>query len=180
MIKLDSLKQQVHLYIKKVEGLMEVEDDTLRKEKNEYKVYVLETLDQVVIELKKKVVGKSTSTATAEAMNDITILQLTGVITYKQLKTYVDKYKEYPMILNYLKQIGMQNGYHLSFKNASDAVKIIESLEINTKKLLENYDPSNLSHSHKVMLEDVFGYYEEVEQELNDFFGGMEVHITKI
>ena len=192
MIKLNLLKQQVQLYSKKVDALNDdfVGDLHLEKSKdidtkykdtkNEYKKLVLDTLSDVISELKKSIEGKSTSTANSEAMNDITLLQLTGIITESQLKAYANKYKEYPMILNYLKQIGQQNGYHLSHKNINDANKIIEDLEIKTKHFLENYASSNVTYDHRVMLLDKGGYYDLIENSLNDFFEDTVIEITKI
>ena len=192
MIKLNLLKQQVQLYSKKVDALNDdfVGDLHLEKSKdidtkykdtkNEYKKLVLDTLSDVISELKKNIEGKSTSTASSEAMNDITLLQLTGIITESQLKAYANKYKEYPMILNYLKQIGQQNGYYLSYKNINDANKIIEDLEIKTKYFLENYDSSNVTYDDRAMLLDKGGYYDLIENSLNDFFEDTVIEITKI
>ena len=203
MIKLNLLKQQVQIYSEKVNALTEITENALKKAnetfkgdlylekskeintqyrntKDEYKVCVLEALSEVVSEFKEKLEGESTSTATSEAMNDITVLQLIGIINESELKVYAEKYKEYPMILSYLKQIGEQNGYYLDYKNIDDANKIIESLEMKTKDLLENYAPSNVSYDHRVMLLDEGGYYDMIEKSLNDFIEDTVVIVTKI
>ena len=203
MTNLSLLKQQVQIYSEKVNALTEITENALKKAnetfkgdlylekskeintqyrntKDEYKVCVLEALSEVVSEFKEKLEGESTSTATSEAMNDITVLQLIGIINESELKVYAEKYKEYPMILSYLKQIGEQNGYYLDYKNIDDANKIIESLEMKTKDLLENYAPSNVSYDHRVMLLDEGGYYDMIEKSLNDFIEDTVVIVTKI
>lgn len=203
MNNLSLLKQQVQWYSQKVNALTIDREKALRKDeddfvselyldkqhdiktqyiniKNKYKIDVLEVLSETIDKLKKKLEGKSTSTATSNDMRDITLLQLIGTITESQLKVYVEKYKEYPMILNYLKQIGKQNGYDLSYKNIDDANKIIENLEVKTTDFLENYDPSNVSYDHTVMLLDQDNYYDMVEKNLNEFIQDTKVKITKI
>ncbi len=203
MTNLSLLKQQVQIYSEKVNALTEITENALKKAnetfkgdlylekskeintqyrntKDEYKVCVLEALSEVVSEFKEKLEGKSTATCTSEAMNDITVLQLIGIINESELKVYAEKYKEYPMILSYLKQIGEQNGYYLDYKNIDDANKIIESLEMKTKDLLENYAPSNVSYDHRVMLLDEGGYYDMIEKSLNDFIEDTVVIVTKI
>lgn len=168
MTKLNLLKRQIQLYSKNSDLPVENKKD------------ILETLDEVVSELKKKVQGKSTSIDTDNSMNDITMLQLTGIITESELKIYAEKYKEYPMILNFLKQIGLQNGYCLSFKSMYDANKIIENVEFETRDFLENYNPLDISSNHRSMLLDEDNYYDKVEQQLNSFIEENLVSVTKI
>lgn len=201
MTTVNLLKQEIQLYVKKINLLNEKKEITLKKAnedftdelyleklkeinseyndtKNEYKAYVLNILSECIEELKKKVVGKST-TDTVEAMSDITLLQLLGTINESQLEIYADKYKEYPMILSYLKQIANQNGFCLSYKNIDDANKIIKKLENKTKDLIENYTSTNKSDKYQFMLLDKDGYYDRTDKSLNDFIQDTAIKISK-
>lgn len=204
MTKLSILKHRAQLFSNRVEELTVLRDDALKNvsenyntdkclekitnierdyedAKSELRLGVEEALSEAIDDMRAKVEGKATATATNESMSDITLLQLLGTITETELRLYVDKYKDYPMILNYLKQIGEKNGYHVSFKSIDDAKKIIENLEKDTRDFLENYDSKSDNYKHRLMTTELgANYFDIVGQDLERFIGNNKVTITRM
>ena len=183
MTEISILKKQVQLFQDKIKELTELkaEDESIKEAIGDLKSKVEEALRETVDALKIILKGKPTSEANSGSMSEITLIQLTGIITEEQLKLYTNKYKDYPMILKYLRQVGEKNGYHVSFKSEDEAKKIIRNLEIDTKDFLDNYDPKSPSRNHTLMITESDGnYFDILGQELSNLIENNEITITRI
>ena len=148
---------------------------------NELKSKTEEKLVDTVETMRMILRGKPTSQANSESMSEITLIQLTGLITEDQLRLYVDKYKDYPMILNFLKQIGEKNGYEVIFKSRNELGKVIETLEKDIRDFLNNYDSQSDNHKYKAMIIEGNGnYFKKVELELERFRKDNKITISKV
>ena len=183
MTQLTILKKQIKLFKDKMEELtpLKYEDESVRQDTVDLKSKTEEVLEETIDALKAILKGRPTSQANNQGMSDITLIQLTGIITEEQLKLYTNKYKDYPMILKYLKQVGEKNGYNVCFPSQDNAEKTIDNLERDTKDFLDNYDFKNPSDKHRSMLTETDeNYFDKVNHQIQSFLKNNEATVTRI